>query len=66
MSAEIVYEAIREAIQEQVDLDPSLTMFELLGAIRMIDAEFAALALEPDDDDDEEDVRSDTFVAGLC
>ena len=54
MSAESVYEALRETIADQSSLDDELSMFELIGVVRLIEAELIASALEDDDDDDEE------------
>ncbi len=54
MSAESVYEALREAIADQSSLDDELSMFELIGVVRLIEAELIASALEDDDDEEAE------------
>lgn len=54
MSAETVYEAIRETIAEQSEIDENLSMFELIGVVDLIKAELIAAAMEPDDDETEE------------
>lgn len=53
MSAETVYAAIRETIDDQLQLNDELSMFELIGVVRLIEAELVAAAM--DSDDDEED-----------
>ena len=53
MSAEAVYDAIRSVIAEQSEADEELSMFELIGVVRMIEAELVEAAMAPDDDDDD-------------
>tara|TARA_R110000868_G_scaffold170954_1_gene406374 strand:- start:694 stop:861 length:168 start_codon:yes stop_codon:yes gene_type:complete len=52
MSADTVYQTIRNAIDDQLVLDDELSTFELIGVIRMIEAELIAAAMEPEDSDD--------------
>jgi hypothetical protein len=54
MSAETVYEALRETIADQTALDDELSMFELIGVVRLIEAELIEAAMSDDDDDDAE------------
>jgi hypothetical protein len=54
MSAETVYEALRETIADQTALDDELSMFELIGVVRLIEAELLEAAMSDDDDDDAE------------
>jgi hypothetical protein len=53
MSAETVYEALRETIADQTALDDELSMFELIGVVRLIEAELIEAAMSDDDDDAE-------------
>lgn len=53
MSAESVYDALREVIAEQSEADEELSMFELIGVVTLIKAELVEAAMAPDDDDDE-------------
>ena len=53
MSAESVYEAIRATIAEQTEQDDELSMFELIGVVRLIEAELTEAAMEGDDDEEE-------------
>jgi hypothetical protein len=57
MSAETVYEALRETIADQSQLDDELSMFELIGVVRLIEAELVAAAMESDDDEEEADAE---------
>ena len=50
MSAESVYEAIHEVIADQSQLDDELSMFELIGVIRMVEADLIEAAKADDDD----------------
>lgn len=54
MSAETVYEALRETIADQTALDDELSMFELIGVVRLIEAELIEAAMADDEDDDAE------------
>jgi hypothetical protein len=54
MSAETVYEALRETIADQTQLDDELSMFELIGVVRLIEAELLEAAMADDDDDSDE------------
>jgi len=49
MSAEAVYDAIRQAIADTTDDD--LGMFELIGVVELIKAELTAAAMEPDEEE---------------
>ena len=51
MSAQSVYEALLDTIADQSSLDDELSMFELIGAVRLIEAGLIAEALEDDDED---------------
>ena len=51
MSAESVYDAIRQAIADNSDDD--LSMFELIGVVRLIEAELIEAAMTPEEDEDE-------------
>lgn len=53
MSAQSVYEALLDTIAEQSSLDDELSMFELIGAVRLIEAGLIAEALEDDDEDED-------------
>ena len=55
MSAESVYEALLDTIADQSSLDDGLSMFELIGAVRLVEAGLLAEALEGDEDEDEVD-----------
>jgi hypothetical protein len=55
MSAESVYEALLDTIADQSSLDDGLSMFELIGAVRLIEAGLLAEALEGDEDEDEDE-----------
>ncbi|MFM2158620.1 MAG: hypothetical protein RLZZ124_1094 [Cyanobacteriota bacterium] len=57
MSAESVYDAIRAVIAEQSEQDDDLTMFELIGVVRLVEAELISAAMEPDDSDEEADAE---------
>jgi hypothetical protein len=50
MSAETGYEALRETIADQTALDDELSMFELIGVIRMVEADLIEAAKADDDD----------------
>jgi hypothetical protein len=52
MSAEAVYDAIRAAITEQTEQDEDLSMFELIGVVRLIESELVAATMEPDDNEE--------------
>lgn len=52
MSAESVYNALREVIATESEADEDLTMFELIGVVRIIESELVDAFLVPDDDDD--------------
>ncbi|MFZ9086487.1 MAG: hypothetical protein ACO3C6_07930 [Steroidobacteraceae bacterium] len=54
MSAETIYEALRETIADQTALDDELSMFELIGVVRLIEAELIEAAMSDDEDDDAE------------
>ena len=54
MSAETVYQALRQAIDDQLELDDGLSMFELIGVVRLIEAELIEAAIQPDEDDEED------------
>ncbi len=54
MSAETGYEALRETIADQTALDDELSMFELIGVVRLIEAELLEAAMADDDDDSDE------------
>ena len=51
MSAEAVYDAIRQAIADNTDDD--LSMFELIGVVELIKAELTEAAMACDDEDEE-------------
>jgi hypothetical protein len=53
MSAQSVYEALLDTIADQSSLDDELSMFELIGAVRLIEAGLIAEALEDDDEDED-------------
>ena len=53
MSAQSVYAALLDTIADQSNLDDELSMFELIGAVRLIEAGLIAEALEDDDEDEE-------------
>lgn len=55
MSAEACYNALRATIAEQTEANPELSMFELIGAVRLIEAELIEAALTEDDEDDDEE-----------
>ncbi len=57
MSAETVYEAIHEVIADQSQLDDELSMFELIGVIRMVEADLIKAAQADDDDSDDENLE---------
>lgn len=57
MSAETVYEALRETIADQSQLDDELSMFELIGVVRLIEAELIEAAMADDSDDEEADAE---------
>jgi hypothetical protein len=50
MSAETIYDAIHEVIADQSQLDDELSMFELIGVIRMVEADLIKAAQADDDD----------------
>ena len=52
MSAEAIYDAIRATIAEQTEQDDELSMFELIGVVRLIEAELTAAAMEGDDEEE--------------
>ena len=52
MSAEAVYDAIRAAIAEQTEQDDELSMFELIGVVRLIEAELIEAAMQPDEEEE--------------
>ena len=54
MSAEAVYDAIRATIAEQTEQDEGLSMFELIGVVRLIEAELIEAAMTPEDEDEDE------------
>lgn len=54
MSAETIYDAIHEVIADQSQLDDELSMFELIGVIRMVEADLIKAAQADDDDCDDE------------
>jgi hypothetical protein len=55
MSAESLYQALRDTIDDQLELDDGLSTFELIGVVRLIEGELVAAAVEPGDDEEEED-----------
>ncbi len=57
MSAETIYEAIHEVIADQSQLDDELSMFELIGVIRMVEADLIKAAQADDDDSDDENLE---------
>ncbi len=57
MSAESVYEALLDTIADQSSLDDGLTMFELIGAVRLVEAGLLAEAMADDDDEEEADAE---------
>jgi hypothetical protein len=57
MSAETIYEAIHEVIADQTQLDDELSMFELIGVIRMVEADLIKAAQADDDDSDDENLE---------
>jgi hypothetical protein len=59
MSAESVYEALLDTIVDQSSLDDGLSMFELIGAVRLVEAGLLAEAMADDDDDDEDGEEAD-------
>ena len=56
MSAESVYEALLDTIADQSSLDDELSMFELIGAVRLVEAGLLAEAMA-DDEDEEADAE---------
>jgi hypothetical protein len=57
MSAETIYEAIHEVIADQSQLDDELSMFELIGVIRMVEADLIKAAQADDDDSEDENLE---------
>jgi hypothetical protein len=57
MSAETIYDAIHEVIADQSQLDDELSMFELIGVIRMVEADLIKAAQADDDDSDDENLE---------
>jgi hypothetical protein len=55
MSAETLYQAIRDTIDDQLQLDDELTTFELIGVVRLIEGELVAAAVGDSDDEGEEE-----------
>ena len=53
MSAESIYEALLDTIADQSSLDDELSMFELIGAVRLVEAGLLAEAMAEDDDDED-------------
>lgn len=56
MSAETLYQALRDTIDDQLALDDSVSMFELIGVVRLIEGEVVAAAMESDDDEEGEEL----------
>jgi hypothetical protein len=54
MSAESVYAAIRETIDDQLQLNDELSMFELIGVVRLVEAELIEAAMADDEEGDAE------------
>lgn len=54
MSAESVYNALRETIAEQSEADEELSMFELIGVVELIRAELVEAAMADDEEADAE------------
>lgn len=59
MSAQSCYEALLDTIADQSSLDDELSMFELIGAVRLIEAGLIAEALEDDGEDEDEEVEAE-------
>jgi hypothetical protein len=57
MSAETIYDAIHEVIADQSQLDDELSMFELIGVIRMVEADLIKAAQADDDDSEDESLE---------
>lgn len=53
MSAESVYEALLDTIADQSSLDDELSMFELIGAVRLVEAGLLAEAMADDENEEE-------------
>lgn len=51
MAAQVLYDHIRQAIDEHLESDDELSTFELVGVLRMITAELELAAMEAGDDD---------------
>lgn len=58
MSAESCYNALRTTIAAETEADDELSMFELIGVVRLIEAELVEAAMSDDDDDDDDDQLS--------
>jgi hypothetical protein len=56
MSAETVYQAIRDTIDDQLLLDDELSTFELIGVVRLIEAELIEAAMMPDEEKEGEEL----------
>lgn len=52
MAAQVLYDKLRETIDEHLELDDDLSTFELIGVLRMITAELELAAMEAGEDQD--------------